>query len=286
MTPDMSFIRRTLLFTLIASLCVLPVSCGNNAKTEKETSTQSETPPTVPPQSSMAMDFDSFPKSKALPGPTGVLQATIAGAPNFTFAAVNVGVWNLIITIGLVVPVTAFCEAFNHAPVLQADGSWLWSYSKTINNSVYVAKLYGKVGAGQVQWDMYLTKQGEFADFNWFSGTANTAGTAGTWTLKDKPANPVDTLSIVWNRNITAGTGNITYTNIVSGGPENGGYISYGTDATTDPAYNAYYTIYNKSADSLINIEWDRTSKAGRVKSPKAFGDSVWHSWNSSLQDS
>jgi hypothetical protein len=261
-------------------LMVVPAGCGKSDKSNDITNALA-----LPPQSSLFTDFSSFPTVSSQAAASLVSRVTISGQSNFAFSAVNVIVWNTVITVGLAVPVYTFLEAFNHRPTLQPDGSWLWSYSKTILLVTYTAKLYGKINGDHVDWSMYISKAGDFTDFNWFNGTADLAGTNGNWTMKKSPSDPVDLLSIDWARNAAADTGHITYTNVEPGGPENGGYISYGNDGTTDPTYDAYYNIYNKGKDDLINIEWNLTTKEGRVKNPAAFGDSNWHYWNSALQD-
>ncbi|MEK6617052.1 MAG: hypothetical protein AABZ32_13275, partial [Bacteroidota bacterium] len=87
-------------------------------------------------------------------------------------------------------------------------------------------------------------------------------------------------LQIDWTKNAT-GTCDIRYTNVIPGGAENGGYINYGI--VSDPKYDAFYDIYNKGQNNLTNIKWNRSSKAGRVKDQKKFGDALWHCWNTSL---
>ena len=77
--------------------------------------------------------------------------------------------------------------------------------------------------------------------------------------------------------------GDIKYTNIEPGGAENGGYIFYGK--TTDTTYDAYYHIYNKGQDNLTEIEWNLTSKAGRIKDEKHYSDTDWHYWDENLDD-
>ena len=91
-------------------------------------------------------------------------------------------------------------------------------------------------------------------------------------------------LGIEWNRNLDNSTADIKYTNIAPGGPKNGDYIFYGK--TTDSQLDAFYDIYNKGQDSLTNIEWNRSSKAGRVKDQRHFEDTAWRCWDNQLFDS
>jgi hypothetical protein len=206
---------------------------------------------------------------------------TIPGG-NWSWAAFHVGVWNVIITVGLAVPVTAFVESFNHIPEQQPDGSWVWSYEVTVGGIVHSAELHALAVGGDIEWNMYVSKEGFYADFNWFSGVSNLISTEGTWTLNRAPDDPSPFVGIEWHRDPATETGEIKYTNIVPDGPENGGYIHHGI---TDEAFDAFYEIFNKGQSNVINIEWSRTTKDGRVKDPAHLGSENWHCWDSALQD-
>ena len=43
---------------------------------------------------------------------------------------------------------------------------------------------------------------------------------------------------------------------------------------------DALYEIYNKGKDNLVEINWNRTTKAGRIKDPSYYGNSDFHCWN------
>ena len=266
---------RFRLFYAIAILLLIGSSSGCKSPI-------SEDAPEIPPKETFLMDlsFDTSAKVAAYYGGYEP-NVTILTASNYNFAAGNVFVWNAVITVGLAVPVAAFVESFHHAPIYK-DGEWVWSYNVRVGE-VYTAELHGKIEDQKVKWAMYISKDGGYQDFNWFTGESDIAGTEGTWTLNNKPEEPTPLLGILWHRDKTNNIGDITYTNIVSGGPEEGGYISYAT--TLDTPYDAYYDIYNKGKDDLINIEWNRTTIAGRVKNLAHFGDVDWHYWDSSQQD-
>ncbi len=230
--------------------------------------------PELPPQSAFTADFSGFNYSKTVTDTTMV---------NWTHAALNVGIWNTIITVGLAVPVASYAEAVkNHEAEYQGDNTWLWTYSFKAGVNTFTAELYGVLKSETVEWEMYITKTGEYTRFLWYNGVSNLDLKHGTWTLYNKPSDPTKLLEIEWNRT-TDSTGNIKYTNIVPGGAENGGYILYGNDSQND--LNAYYSIFNKGQDNLIRIEWSRAVHNGRVKDTKKFGDDLWHCWNETLHD-
>jgi hypothetical protein len=262
----------------VSGLLVLAVSllpgCGNDGGPGNEA-----TPPDIPPLSTFLMDFTDFVPE----------QATLEGGPapfepgytrnNWVWASTNVLVWNTLITVGLAVPVLAYIESFSHEPTRQPDGSWLWDYNFVVQDVVHLAELYGRVVRDEVRWEMYISKEGEYTDFLWYSGQSDLAGTEGTWTLYTSPVDPDSLLGIEWHRNVGTLTRDIRYTNIVPGGPENGGYIFYGI--MDGSVYDAFYDIYNKGQENHTEIEWNRSTMAGRVSDPNHFGDEDWHCWDS-----
>jgi hypothetical protein len=271
-------------FFIILSVAVLLLNgCKQEETDTTDNITQDSEPLEIPPVETFKMNFDSFVGSAARAAKTGGYEPLAYVPSNYGYAAGNVGVWNVLIAVGLAVPVATFIESFNHTPVLQSDGTWVWSYSVKVAGINHTAELHGKIVDGEVLWEMYVSKEEFYTDFNWFSGTSYLDGTQGTWTLKKSPDDPTPLLGIEWSRDLQTQTGDIKYMNIVPDGPENGGYIYYGT--TSDPTYDAFYDIYNKGDDDLIEIEWNRTAKNGRVRNLTHFGNEDWHYWDESLQD-
>ncbi|MCA1747562.1 MAG: hypothetical protein LC655_07680, partial [Bacteroidales bacterium] len=58
-------------------------------------------------------------------------------------------------------------------------------------------------------------------------------------------------------------------------------YVDFGIDPELD--YDAHYAI--SGGESVTQIEWSTSSKEGRIKSPKLFGDENWHCWDTELND-
>lgn len=266
---------------LIGSWLMAATACN----TSDDSSSTSNDAPTLPPAASMVADFNVMAESSTVSA-TGVVAespVTIQSVSYFSFAAFNVAGWNTVIKIGMAIPVAAFLESFRHVPVKQPDGSWVWSYGVTIGGLLYTAQLYGKVDGEQVHWDMYISKEGAYTKFNWFSGVSELGGASGYWILKKDPDQPVDLLRIDWNWDAQSDSGDIRYTNIEPDGPENGGYIFYGNNAP-EP-YQAFYDIYYKSQENLIEIEMNTDTNEGRVRNLQHFGNEDWHYWDSNFQD-
>ncbi len=189
------------------------------------------------------------------------------------------------ITVHAVVPLAAYAGAFNHTPVRQEDGSWLWTCTVGVGTNNYTAELFAGTDVEGINWQMYLSKSGEnaFTDFLWYEGEHDLLMTEGTWTLYKSPTDTVEYIGITWHRNPTTETGDIKYTNIEPGGSEYGGLITYGT--TIDTVYDAYYDVFMAGDEHYIDIDWNITSQAGRVLDSTHFEDDQWHCWDEDLSD-
>jgi hypothetical protein len=234
-------------------------------------------PPVLPPQESMTIDFTNFASAKKsaelLPGSKGTENS------NWEYAATVAGVWKLIINTTLAVPVTAFKTAIDQTPVYLSEKTWQWSYSVTYLATTYKARLTGQIRTSDVQWKMYITKDGTggFTDFLWFEGTSLLDASGGQWILYQSSTAPDAILQIDWTKTASV-VGNIKYTYIKNDTFKNS-YIEYGVTTGT---LNAYYTIhyFNSVKFSDVNVEWNTTTHNGHVKSVDYLGDSSWYCWD------
>ena len=276
---------------MIAAVLMLSMAgCGANNSADDDNDA-----PTIPPAYTLAPDFSSMggdrPSSAAVGqvAPAEVLKlsdaetggAVIQGScsqVNYSHAAGHVLFWNTSLWVTLAVPSWSFVEAFNHDPVQQDNGSWIWAYDVKIFNVIYTAELHGAFVDKEVQWHMYITKHGEYEDFLWYRGTSNLPATEGTWTLKNNPTDQEDWIGIEWSRSIVNQTWQVQYMNIRAGDPNTDGLIEYGV--TDNETYDAFYDIYNAVADNWVNIESNTTTTAGRVMNEAHFGDDLWRNWD------
>jgi len=235
--------------------------------------------PTIPPEETFVIPLEDFPNNET----NGLISLGTGNQSNWYYAAGTVVIWGAILITTLVVPVAAFRTSFQHTPVQQPDGSWLWSYSVNIGNATYTAKLHGQFITEGVHWAMNISKEGEYEDFLWYYGEHNLPATEGFWILKQSPVVPNDLLQIDWSRNISAGTYTITYTNIAPDGLLNGCYIY--TQYTKGIPYDYICDLYNKVEDNHTYIDWSSTTKEGRVKDFNHFGDNDWRCWDSDLMN-
>ena len=241
-------------------------------------------PPELPSVKSMEIDFSNFVSGKKSDGivlPKGIENA------NWEFAALVAGYWNSIIFTTLAVPVVSFQVAVNQDPVYLDDKMWQWSYEADVFTVTYKARLTGQISTTDVEWKMYITKEGgtgAFSEFLWFTGTSKLDGTGGRWKLNHSPQFKEPVLQIDWIKSgADIGTVKYTYVRTLNDSrtpdPFNSSYIEYGRKTGV---YDAYYTIhYFNGADfSDMDVEWSTAGKNGRVRCLKFFTDNEWHCWD------
>jgi hypothetical protein len=236
-------------------------------------------PPVLPPQESMSIDFSNFTSARKSAEVGSGQKGT--NSENWDYAALVAGVWNVILSANLAVPVASFKLAVGQTPVNIATNTWQWSYNVTFPLATYKARLTGQIRASDVQWKMYIAREGTggFAEFVWFDGSSKLDGTGGQWLLYQDNLSPVAYLQIDWTKTGTS-VGYIKYTSVKNGDQFKTSYIEYGS---TTNALNAYYTVhyydFGMANFSDVNIEWSTTGHNGRVKSVNyLLGD--WYCWD------
>lgn len=230
-------------------------------------------PPQLPPVGTMIIDFTNFDYQGK--GSEGI---AVKGTNNsaWEFAAIAAGTFKIILGTTLAIPVYSFKMAMDQTPEYVSEKTWQWVYNTTIANESYKARLVGQIGATEVTWKMYITKQNSYTDFLWFEGTSALDGNSGKWTLYHSNVTPVPVLQIDWSKSGDA-ISSVKYTYVKEDSFKNS-YIEYGSKAGD---LNAYYTIhyYNGTKFSDVNVEWNTTIHNGRIKSSD-YLDGQWFCWD------
>lgn len=238
-----------------------------------------EPAPEMPPSGTMLMDFNDFKDTAGV--------SNKATHVNWLHSAANVGFWNVVITVGLAVPVASYVVALNQeAKWDKKTKTWTWEYNFNSFGSHH-AELTAKLDGDTVIWKMYID------NFNWYYGHSHVNASGGYWMLNESVANQTPLLRIDWQRN-SSGISSITYKNVAPSSSQNhfknnGEYITYGTNASSTE-FDRFYNIFlkndtNTTITNLTEIEWKFSDKHGRVKDPKKFGDQIWHCWNTAFED-
>jgi len=270
--------NRITSFTYLLIIMMTLIIIASSSCTKDENEADLKPAPDLPPQSSMLMIFADFTDIDT------TAYKSINTYQHWGWSALNVTVWNAVVTITLAVPVAAFYESFNHEGVYDpGTDKWVWSYNFYAGGVIHQASLHGSLVSDGVHWEMYISKNNAYNDFLWYHGTTNLANTTAEWHFNEKPVNPNEVLLIEYQKNTQTNIEEIKYTNVNSTSPGNGGYIQYGINTSLD--FDAFYNIYYIEEDNMINIEWSRTMKDGRVRDEFHFGDFDWRCWETDLQD-
>lgn len=257
------------LLSILLSLTVLFVSCDSTDENSQDPK------PVMPPEYSMAPDFDDFQTDGSQRNQT---------IENWFYSAVNVGVYSAILKGSLAIPVTAFKTTISQEPFYDTDaGVWTWESSFSVNSNDFSIRLTADVENDNANWKGFISSSSlNVEDFVWFEGQSNVNGNSGSWTLYESPQNPSAWISVEWSRNEDRTVANADFT-IEKAGDLQGSYINYNRNDNND--LNRSVEISNTQSNDLIEIYWNSELKFGRVKSPNHFGDSEFHCWDENLQD-
>ncbi|MBI5539103.1 MAG: hypothetical protein HY951_03535 [Bacteroidia bacterium] len=237
-----------------------------------------EPAPAMPPSSTMSFNYANFNDTTGLNN-----KATHV---NFFHSAVNVGFWNLILTVTLFVPVSSYAVAVNQdAEWDNHDKTWTWEYN--FNSwGLHHAVLTAKLDQDTVDWKMKID------NFEWYYGRSHTNGSGGYWVLNESTTQQTPLLRIDWALN-SSSISSIKYTNVAPASStnnykNNGEYIRYGTVANTE--FDRFYDVFmkndaNPTQANLTEIEWHFADGHGHVKDPNKYSDSNWHCWDTSYAD-
>jgi len=267
--------KNILRFKSIVSvlLAVLIILASNNCKKDDK-----DELPVLPPVESLLMDFsffdDGIPQDKK----------AVSSYNNFVYSVLNIGLFSLATTTNIAIPVAAYAEAFNHEAVYLGDNSWEWLYSVTINQATYTSKMVSnRISNEEYTLQMFVSKSGSegFQDFKWFEGTVRYDLTSANWTVYESPDVGWPVATIVWSMDWEKELYTLRYNCQKPDSDLHGAIIEYGV--TDETSFDAYFDIIYPS--NTINIEWNKTTKAGHVKSLSYFADANWHCWDENLAD-
>ncbi len=234
-------------------------------------------PPILPPYESMVIDFSNFTSQKK----SAEVVPSIKGTESSTwqFAAGVAGVWNTLISSNISVPLAAFKSAKGNAPSYVSDNLWQWSYSFNEGQDSYQAKLQGNSSTGSVSWKLSISKEGTggFSDFLWVEGTSETDGSGGQWLFKESVQSAVSLFQTDWTKSGDQVI-NVKYT-YVKNDTSKDSYINYLTETSSnfDSSYNIHFS---NGLYSDADIEWNVTTRDGRLKCVDYLQDDNWYCWD------
>jgi hypothetical protein len=228
--------------------------------------------PIAPSEESFVLNFSDFSNGKS--------SKTFVNKAN---AVIYVGVWNTLLAVNLATPIAAFKGTIKETVKLVEPNHWMWEYQTSLFGITFNSQLHAYYSDGKINWEMHISQDGAYQDFVWFTGTSNVEQTNGSWTIYKSPADSQAYMTINWEKNSDNTVAFIKYENVLVNDANNGAYIEYGVNTNTD--FNRYYNIVGTEASNYANIEWNSTSKNGRIKAPNSFRDDVWHYWDANGAD-
>lgn len=236
--------------------------------------------PAVPPVQSVAIDFSDFYGQKTVSGSNPVL----AFVRNDVLSN-----WNLLFSTKLTVPIKGYELAVQSEPSCQDDGSWVWAANYTEDDIVYQVSLIGKNGRGRINWRLEVSSDifGGGKSFLWISGWSEKDGSAGEW---DMVVDNKDT-DTIYTTEWKASAGEISSVKATYRlkhavfGISPLFYLStleFNASASEAPYTSSLVSHFFNAEEDFwdVEVEWNKETLLGRVKSVKKFKDSDWHNWD------
>lgn len=227
--------------------------------------------PELPPVESMMMEFSDF------EGQPGGTKASEISYNNFTHSYFSVFYWNLISAVTMTLPVAAYGHALQQEAIYVGDHTWEWSFDFNYEGTDYSAVLTAsRISNEKFSAEMKiglaaLPAQG----MKWFDGEVRYDHSHAIWKLYKEGS--VQVLEAEWHKDFESEAADLKYKYIEPEQEETGSFIIF--NYMPQEVYDAAYTI--SLAAGSTEIEWNITSKEGRVKDEVKFGDTNWHCWDS-----
>lgn len=258
---------------LLIALSVLIVGCSDDTENPGN-------PPQLPPKASLSANLGTFPQN----GDGRVDEAN--AKTNFVFSAVNVGFWQTTLGAVIFIPAAVFEAAFGHDfQYLEDQERWKSEYTVDVNSQEVTAELFAENNGETVSWEMYLSVEGQYDDFLWFTGESRADNTGGDWVLYGGPSEPREVLRIDWDREGDDFI-NSKYTLVDSESAREGSFVEYGL--STEATFTHYYEVSIEDSEGEnydAMILYNETTTEGRVRSESHFGDAEWRCWDANQED-
>ena len=266
--PFLNFLAKLLIFVSFSVI----ISCNGDDDDEDRPA------PLFPDDSTFIIDFSVFTTADT------IYLREIESFNNFGRALTNIAFWDSIISFNLEVPAAAFHGVSKEHGIYDPTiDYWVWAYPFAVQSDFFRAKLHAWLVEDGVQWGMYVTSKGDYYDFFWFTGVSETNLHEGMWLVYLDPENWEPYIDINWGRNDQTNQYEIEYKYVLYQHPEENSFIQ--VSYKNEENYDCSATVFWRSQNRFVYVDWDTESKTGRIKEPDYFGDSDWHCWNSYLLD-
>mgnify|MGYP005838248531 CR=1 FL=1 len=268
-------IQQILAIILVASIALAGASC----KKKKEDPPVPGIPPTLPPIESLKMDFSDF-NSLPSKGSAKIIQDTYE---NYTEAYNNVNFWKDLLQDDLLaIPVAGLANALTRTGQEVTTNTFEWSLSFNANLTSYLGTLTATKGSTTFTITLSAAPSASpSSTFQYLYGEVSNDLSTADWQVNKNDGGSVAVLDGLYTYNATSGFESLEYTYTETGQAESMSTIEF--NVLTSGDYDAAF--YMSLSAGNVDVEWDTTTRAGRVKSPAAFTDTNWHYWNDVLAD-
>lgn len=262
---------------LIALMCFLMASPFASGCGESPTG-DDNTPPAVPPQGTMYVDFSFF-KTNPTDHPIQPDAALIK--LNFLTAFAVVTFFNAAVLIGLSIPAAATAAALSVEPTFESDAKFHWNFTYPETNPTLTLELTARVLPATVEWEMRVTSVAPaLNDFLWYDGVSDLDGQSGTWQFYNlnQPTQNVETVFIEWEF-VADDDHTLTFTNVHQGAQGFGDVLQY--QVADEDVSMIFYQAAN---DDSVHVNWNMTTGEGFIIAPE-YQDGQKACWDSTQND-
>lgn len=255
-------VKRPVAILLAITLLIVSTSCDNEP---------AENRPELPPLESLMMTFADF------DGPIALTKASGEPHLHFNYAFTSLVFWSGASALTMALPMAAYTYALEQGVEYLGDNSWEWNYSFQWSGLDYTATLTAtRINNEEFSLEMMIASSATpDQGVRWFDGVVRYDHTQANWTIyKD---GSIEVLEVAWTKDFELGDASLLYTYVELEMVETGSYISY--DYAPLEVYDASFTLSRSTGTTLI--QWNTTSKEGRVQDEARFGDAEWMCWDS-----
>lgn len=262
---------------LLLLLLLVNIGCEKKSPTE---SSKNEQAPTLPPATSMQVDFKMFNNSLAMAKATHTLAKN-----NWLNAAIRVAVINSAVALGVSIPASIFALAISEQPKLDDEGKFHWLYNCQFGSESFSADLVGwlDVKNHESVWEMYITSTNvvpQLTRFLWYEGRSKMDGTNGYWRIYNakQPESKTDFIRVDYNF-MPSDLRSLVFENIADGNPNLGDKLSYQVSNTTIKV-----EFWDASELRNAEISWDSGTGSGYLQMP-GYNNGQKSCWDQNKDD-
>lgn len=226
-------------------------------------------PPVIPSVESLNFDFSYFEENNT----TGTY---------YSYAAEQISAWKALLTDSIDIQNSSLKETSYNDFIFQKDETWLMNFDFIVENIKFTANFFGIIEHDTTLFKTFLYSDAADTTLVFLDGKFYDDSKTGHWIL-NKPGFDEDTvfteikfMSVDWYVD-SLDQKEIKFTDNQIG-LSNLNYILY--KDSTDGQFNAYVNIYVSGNDNYSIIEWNKSTKEGRVKDFLHFNDENWHCWD------